>query len=168
MDGADSSSAKDQPTSIDPSPTSTYGSLWEKIQSIRDGARIERLKQCQVLKDILHQCQAKKHNRTQLEDVPMGIRSVRVFDWRGYQHHGTGSCVREEHALWTCRGVCLRCGAMVDQMKDCFDQHGIENILSQRRRVDLIRLKKQWSLVKLCSYSWEIVSGRTQHGLKNE
>ena len=22
---------------------------------------------------------------------------------------------------------------MVDQMKDCFDQHGIENILSQRR-----------------------------------
>lgn len=77
----------------------------------------------------------------------MGIRSVRYFQWRrdhdGDNNYATAnasttaaaaadsSCIREEHALWACRGVALKCGSDLVRLRDCFRQHSAAELLSQ-------------------------------------
>ena len=72
--------------------------------------------------------------RAQLEDFPMGIRMMRYFLWRDMPDDPSGRrppCLREEHALWACRGVALQCGPDLIRLRDCFKEQGPERILSQ-------------------------------------
>lgn len=113
-----------------------------------DEQRLERLQQCQSLAQVLHACRTKQSNRPQLEDFPMGIRSVRYFQWRHEPHDddhdddhygektkqraaAETSCIREEHALWACRAVALKCGQQLVALRDCFGEHTADELLSQ-------------------------------------
>lgn len=124
-------------------------------QRTMDEQRLERLRQCQDLARILQSCrQNQNHQRPQLEDLPIGIRSVRYFRWRkspeqletegqttshannannkqnsNHNHNTDHSCIREEHALWACRGVALKCGQELVQLRDCFRQHTAPELL---------------------------------------
>jgi hypothetical protein len=105
-------------------------------QETIDEQRMERLSQCQVLAEILKACRSQQTDRLELEDVPMGIRSVRYFQWRDYQtppatakkaaSSSTSppppSCLREEHAMWACRAVALKCGSELVRLRDCFHE----------------------------------------------
>jgi hypothetical protein len=92
--------------------------------------------------------------RLELEDVPAGIRMVKYFNWRDWQapetatsdnnnndgnsnesntkskKGGNNHCLREEHAVWACRGVALSCGAPLAQLKSCFDENGADAVLA--------------------------------------
>lgn len=87
------------------------------IMDEMDNQRHERLEQCRVLESILADCKAGKPNRTQLEDVPPGIRMVRYFDWR---NSPDPHCQREAHSVWACRAVSLKCGADLVEVRNCF------------------------------------------------
>eukprot|EP00977_Amphora_coffeiformis_P003971 scaffold795_cov187-Amphora_coffeaeformis.AAC.12 len=121
---------------------SSSTSLFSNFRETIDAQRIERLKQCQSLQGLLQACREKRPDRAQLEDFPMGIRSVRYFQWRHGNENShtrggasasngtaTNSCVREEHALWTCRGVALKCGGEVVRLRDCFQEYSAEELL---------------------------------------
>ena len=85
-----------------------------------------------------------------IETVPAGIRMLRYFDWRHLGHpkptaigstetttvekHTTptstesleqaqklvATCRREEHAVWACRAIALKCGGELSQVRTCF------------------------------------------------
>lgn len=103
---------------------------WAKFLEGMDDQRVERLKQCDVLRQILDECQAGTHGRAQLEEVPMGIRSVRYFHWR--DNIVEDSCVREEHALWACRATAVKCGGELVKLRDCFEELSPERVLEGR------------------------------------
>lgn len=88
-----------------------------KIEEEMDQQRHERLAQCRVLESILADCKAKKTDRTQLEDVPPGIRMVRYYDWR---NSPDPNCQREAHSVWACRAIALKCGGELVQVRNCF------------------------------------------------
>jgi hypothetical protein len=97
-----------------------------------------------------------RRRRLELEDVPAGIRMVKYFNWRDWQapetvtadnnnndgssnksntkskKGGNNHCLREEHAVWACRGVALSCGAPLAQLKSCFDETpgGVDAVLA--------------------------------------
>lgn len=91
------------------------------------------MRQCQVLKDILQQCRSLEPNRRQLEDVGIGIRSVRYFDWRDERPQDESSCVREEYAIWSCRAVGVKCGGELSQLSDCFEKQGPKKMLAKSK-----------------------------------
>ncbi|KAL7565116.1 hypothetical protein ACA910_005123 [Epithemia clementina (nom. ined.)] len=115
---SDNNDGEKQPSAT--TSTKSLGSLLKRFLSFRDNSRIERLRQCEVLKDILQECRAQQPNRRQLEHVGVGIRSVRHFDWRDVQPED--SCVREEFALWSCRAICMKCGFYSGELKYCLDE----------------------------------------------
>jgi hypothetical protein len=103
-------------------------SLWNSIQTwwtgIMDEERLDRLHQCRLLEDIYGECQRSNlefdPDRVHLEDIPIGIRQVRFFDWRD-NHDFDRTCQREEHAIWACRAISLKCGTELADLKSCFD-----------------------------------------------
>ena len=97
--------------------------------SMRDNVRVERMQQCMALRELLRQCRDNKEDRPRLEDIPMGIRSVRYFQWRDYQPEGH-SCAREEHAVYGCLAVCLKCGSEMVEVRNCLEEYGTINTLS--------------------------------------
>ena len=136
-------------------PTLSWLSRLASVSSFRqtmDEQRLERLQQCQSLAAVLQACRDKQADRPQLEDFPMGIRSVRYFQWRRTPASSSSSteeesqqqqtqqtvspsippssCVREEHALWACRGVALKCGGELVQLRDCFREHSVDELLA--------------------------------------
>jgi hypothetical protein len=106
-----------------------------------DEQRLERLQQCHSLNIILKQCEAMtattNKNAPAEKTVPLldecgpGIRMLRYYDWRHRVPVNQKGCVPERHSVWTCRAVALGCGAHLSQLKQCFDQQGIETVLSQ-------------------------------------
>jgi hypothetical protein len=148
-------------SSSPPSPPASSGGgggwLWDTFRSKFDEQRIDRLSQCRVLQEIYVECRRrrrlssltdndsetavngealveKKKEHRSLEDVPMGIRAVRYFHWRDMEDVDTG-CVREEHALWNCRGVALGCGKDCVALRKCLLEYKPESILSQGKTV---------------------------------
>jgi hypothetical protein len=136
--------AKSAPSTVDandesraaPSSSSWWSRMSSTYQETIDDQRMERLAQCQVLAEILKSCRSQQTDRLELEDVPMGIRSVRYFQWRDYKTPAAAakkaassstpppppSCLREEHALWACRAVALKCGSELVRLRDCFHE----------------------------------------------
>jgi hypothetical protein len=111
-----------------PSP-SWFSSIQSFIDDTVDEQRIERLRACRSLEDILAQCHKSRskskngsgdsNSRFHLEDVPAGIRMVRYFQWRDV-HDFDRQCSRETHALWACRAGALQCGSELVQLRNCF------------------------------------------------
>jgi hypothetical protein len=93
-----------------------------------DDQRILRLTQCRQLQDVWLACRESQKDRLQLEDFPAGIRMVRYFDWRYYPEDK--ACLREEHAVWACRGIAMQCGGDVVHLRRCLKQQGKEAVLS--------------------------------------
>jgi len=159
-DGNESSqgSAWDSIRAAVSSPTAFFSSDYREMI---DAQRVERLRQCRSLQRVLRACRERVPDRPQLEDFPMGIRSVRYFQWR----HGnedshtrmsssssttsatataptttttttttpsTNSCLREEHAVWACRGVALKCGGELVRLRDCFNEYSAEELLDPK------------------------------------
>jgi hypothetical protein len=112
-----------------PSPPAWWSlsSIRGRIEDEMDEQRHERLAQCRSLESVLADCRTAKSNRTQLEDVPAGIRMVRYFDWRDVPDP---HCQREAHAVWACRAVALKCGKELIQIRDCFRNYGAMGGLS--------------------------------------
>jgi len=108
-------------------PMLPKGWNWASFMDGMDNQRLARLRNCEKLRAILTDCQAQKKDRTQLEDIPMGIRSVRYYQWRDQQMED--SCAREEHALWACRATAVRCGGELVQLRDCFTALSAEQVL---------------------------------------
>jgi hypothetical protein len=102
-------------------PWWSFSSIRGRIEDEMDEQRHERLAQCRSLELVLADCRARTPNRTQLEDVPAGIRMVRYFDWRDVPDP---HCQREAHAVWACRAVALKCGKELIQVRDCFRNYG--------------------------------------------
>jgi hypothetical protein len=153
-ESSESSSSSDTPAGSSSSstpPTNNAsgggGWIWDTFRSKFDEQRISRLNQCRVLQDLLQECRRrpprrsfqaddsdleKKKDESQhrsLEDVPMGIRSVRYYQWRDMENYDTG-CVREAHALWNCRGVALGCGKDCVALRRCLLKENPETILA--------------------------------------
>jgi hypothetical protein len=110
-----------------PSP-SWFSSIQSFIDDTVDEQRIERLRACRSLEDILAQCHKSRSKsksgddsnyRYHLEDVPAGIRMVRYFQWRNV-HDFDRQCSRETHSLWACRAGALQCGSELVQLRNCF------------------------------------------------
>lgn len=121
----------DTMSSTSSSPWRWMSSLPERYRRTVDEQRVERLQQCRQLADVLRACREDRADRPQLEDFPMGIRSVRYFQWRRRHDDDDDddavpadpACLREEHALWSCRAVALRCGGELVRLRDCFHEH---------------------------------------------
>jgi hypothetical protein len=108
--------------SVTAPPWWSMASIRGKIQDEMDQQRHERLAQCRSLESVLADCHAQRtttKTRTQLEDIPAGIRMVRYFDWRDVPDP---HCQREAHAVWACRAVALQCGGELLKVRDCFHQ----------------------------------------------
>jgi hypothetical protein len=110
-----------------PSP-SWFSTVQSFIDDAVDEQRIERLRACRSLEDILAQCHKSRsksksgddsNSRFHLEDVPAGIRMVRYFQWRDV-HDFDRQCSRETHSLWACRAGALQCGSELVQLRNCF------------------------------------------------
>lgn len=103
-----------------------------------DEQRLVRLQQCQQLAYVLKQCQKGQKDRQHLEDFPLGFRSVKYFHWRRPPADDESApdgltsdpnCLREQHALWACRAVSLKCGTPLVELRDCFRQHDTASLL---------------------------------------
>lgn len=92
-----------------------------------DVQRLDRLRQCRILEEIMAECRrarktkSKQEERAHLEDCPNGIRMLRYFDWRNV-HDYDRKCSREQHAVWACRAGALQCGGDLVQLRTCFDE----------------------------------------------
>jgi hypothetical protein len=138
-----------------------YMNSWrQQITGMMDDQRLHRLQQCRILQTVLSDCRksndsnniSHRQRKIELEDVPAGIRMVRYFNWRDWKEpsgasdtdndtndsnsnsNNSNHCLREEHAVWACRSVALKCGAPLAQLRSCFTDAGADAVLDSRNR----------------------------------
>ena len=136
MTSGSSTSPSDPPKGEDTTynNNSRSGGLWSWLQNFADDQSLGRLQQCQQLADTLRACQERQTDQAPaLDEIGLGKRWMVYFGWRDMPIVNKKGCVPEQHALWGCRAVSLRCGAELQQMKSCFEEQGLEAILSQRK-----------------------------------
>lgn len=110
---------------------SFLSSIKESWSNFTDEQRLERLDQCRILEGLLSDCrrrgqakQATDDDKPSLHTEPMGIRMLRYFQWRELDSSQYAPCRREEHAVWACRAIALRCGRELTDFKSCVDKCG--------------------------------------------
>jgi hypothetical protein len=117
------------------------------MNKLQDEQRIERLRHCRELEEVLKQCETQKdYNSNTMEEFPGGLRRMKYFGWRGVLKNDNNasdampeklrqametSCARERHAVWACRAVAVGCGKELGALKACFDEQGSFAILHQ-------------------------------------
>ncbi|CAB9499116.1 expressed unknown protein [Seminavis robusta] len=156
---ASSSSSAGAEEGKEPSNNSNGSGLWSWLQNFADDQSLGRLKQCQQLADSLEACQQHQATAPALDEFGLGKRWMVYFGWRDLPIANKKGCVPEQHALWGCRALSVRCGGELQQMKKCFDEQGMEAILAQRKTA-YASAKNQQVQDKIPCYELQRVVGK--------
>jgi hypothetical protein len=103
-----------------PSVPGYWQNAKEWLLVMTDDQRMQRLQQCRELEQVREDCRSGRYER-HVEDTSSGLRVTRYFRFKEPDNPATKAlCQREEHAVWTCRAMALRCAIHVSKLRECF------------------------------------------------